>query len=331
VNGFIMAAGLGTRLDPFTRNLPKPLFPAGNRTFLDRGAALARNCGATRLAVNLHHLGHMIRGHVAERGGWGCDVLFSEEPEILGTGGGARRAAELLGRETLLIVAGDVAADLDAGALLSSHRLSGAAATVAVALEGDVERYGGITVADDGRIKDMAGIVGQRTGRTAEGRVIVNASAYILEADLLRLLPGPGKCLVRDFFIPLIEKGAHVNAHVHRGFWAEGGSPELLLDANAGLLDLESRRDGTHNDAVRIAGPAFVGEGVVIDSSVTAGPHAVIAAGCRLGEGCAVARSVLLPGAAVEPGERVEGAVRDAHHEWTAAAGLRPLAVRSDR
>lgn len=331
MNGFIMAAGLGTRLDPFTRALPKPLFPAGSRTFLDRGAELARGCGVARLAVNLHHLGGMIRTHVAGRGGWGCDVLFSEEPEILGTGGGARRAAELLGRDALLIVAGDVASDLDAGKVLASHRSSGAAATVAVALEGDFDRYGGLTVAEDGRINDMAGIIGRRTGRAVEGRVIVNASAYILEADLLRLLPGPGKCLVRDFFIPLIEKGAHVNAHVHRGFWAEGGNPELLLAANTGLLDLESRAGESHNDAVRIAGPAFVDDDVAAGSEVTAGPHSVIAAGCRLGDGCTVAHSVLLPGAVVEPGERIESAVRDADHEWTAAGGLRPLAARSDR
>ena len=52
--GFVMAAGLGTRLAPFTDERPKPLFPAGGMTFLDRNALLLKACGVTRLAVNGH-------------------------------------------------------------------------------------------------------------------------------------------------------------------------------------------------------------------------------------------------------------------------------------
>jgi len=317
VHGFVMAAGLGTRLRPFTDELPKPLFPAGRLTFLDRNALLLKACGISRLAVNAHHLGPMIEKHIEERKGWGLDVVFSHEPRILGTGGGARRAAELLGPGPLVIAAGDIAAVLDVDAFLAAHRSSGAAATIELALQGDVARYGGVRVDRSGRVLDMAGIVGREGGR-----LLVNASFHVIEEELLARLPGPGGCLVRDFYIPLLREEILVNAFVHDGFWREGGTPETLLDLNMELLELESAGSRGDNASCAAGGPSpaeassAVGEGVETGMDVRIGPLAVVSGGCRLGDGCRVQRSVLLPGAIVGPGESLDHVVRSARHEW---------------
>jgi mannose-1-phosphate guanylyltransferase len=317
VKGIILAAGFGTRLAPFTAARPKPLFPAGPRTFLDRSVIFLKQCGVSRSAINLHHLGGQIRRHAAARDNWGLDLVFSEEQRILGTGGGSAEAARLLGPGSLLIVAADIVADLKAAALLAAHRASGAAATIVTALRGDVARYGGILVDDGNRVRDMAGILGRQAERT-----IVNASVHILEEEIVGRLPGPGGCLVRDFYIPLLREGVPVNAFVHDGFWAEGGTPRLLLDLNRDLLDLECSGVNPHNDTIAVVqrvdwtGPFFVGPDVLCGKNVTIGPHAVVYDGCRLGNGCRVARSVLLPGAVVGPGEEVEGVLRDERRQW---------------
>jgi NDP-sugar pyrophosphorylase family protein len=302
-----MAAGLGTRLAPFTDERPKPLFPAGDMTFLDRNTLLLKSCGVSRLAVNGHHLGGMIARHIEEQGGWGLDAVFSDEPRILGTGGGVRRAAELLGPGSLAIAAGDIAAALDPEAFTAAHRASGTAATIALALRGDLARYGGVLVDDAGMVLDMAGILGR-----GGGRLVVNGSYHIIEEELRPRLPGPGGCLVRDFYIPLLRDGVPVNAYVHEGFWGEGGTPETFLDLNMELLDLESAHDQGDNDSATtaVAADASLGRDVCI------GPHAVVSAGCRLGDGCRVRRSVLLPGAVVRPGESLDGMVRSARFEW---------------
>jgi mannose-1-phosphate guanylyltransferase len=312
-NGFIMAAGLGTRLKPFTDERPKPLFPAGRRTFLDRNALLLKSMGIARLAVNVHHLGDMITAHIEERDGWGLDVVVSEEPRILGTGGGARRAAELLGPAPLVIAAGDIAATLDPDALLAAHRSSGAPVTIALALRGDVARYGGVRIDDSNSVLDMAGILGREGGRP-----LVNASYHVIEEELLPRLPGPGGCLVRDFYLPLLREEVRVNAHVHEGFWGEGGTPGTLLDLNRELLELESAGGRGDNDigALSVEAPSAVGEDVETGAGVRIGPHAVIGDGCRLGDGCSIRRSILLPGAIVRPGEALDSVVRSARHEW---------------
>jgi len=323
LNGFIMAAGLGTRLDPFTRERPKPLFPAGSTTFLDRSALFVKGCGIEYAVVNAHHLAPMIDEHVKRNKGWGMDVAVVEEPRVLGTGGGARHAARHLPEGSLMIVAGDVAFDIDPAAFVAAHRSSGAAATIAVATRGDVNTYGGVWVTDDDRVTDIAGLL-DRT----EGRLIVNASAYIVDSALIDHLPGPGGCLVRDFLVPLLRDRVPISAYVHRGFWAESGTPDLLLEANLTLLDLEARQKPASNRrdraasasaagrAMGITEPVLVGSNVTVEEGVTLGPGVVVADGCRLGRGCTIRRSLLLPGTVVTGGEEIDYTVRSARHNW---------------
>lgn len=310
MNGFIMAAGFGSRLRPFTDDVPKPLFPAGGVTFLDRSIGLMKKAGIQSVAINLHHLGDLVRNHARENDFWGLDIRFSEEREILNTGGGAQQAAALLHDGPLLIVACDVVLDLDMASLRAAHRSSGAAATMVVTGQGDPAVYGGISVDREGFITDIVGLLGRRQ----EGdETFVNASAYIIEPRALPRLPGPGGCLVRDFFIPLLRDGDRVKAHCHTGCWMEGGTPSALLDLNMALLDLEFSAGDNQNGTI---GRCVIGRNVVRGSRAVAGPHAVIADRCRLGDGSAVRRSVLLPGTAVAPGETVEDSLKSPSHEW---------------
>ena len=310
MNGFIMAAGLGTRLEPFTFELPKPLFPAGGGTFLDRSTGLMKDAGIDRVVINCHHLGDRVKTCVEENERFGLDVIFSDEEEILGTGGGARPAAAMLEPAPLLITACDVVSDLDMNALLQSHRSSGAAATMVLAEQGDSTRYGGIMVDGEGFIIDIANLLG-RSGKREAG--LVNASAYIIEPGAARHLPGPGGCLIRDFFIPLLRDGTPVNTFIHRGFWMEGGTPAAFLDLNMSLLDLEFGGGGEENGTIA---PCSIDRDAVLGERAVAGPHAVIAAGCRLGEESTVRRSVLLPGATVAPGQVVEDTLLSQSHKW---------------
>lgn len=92
----VLAAGLGTRMRPLTEVCPKPLLPLAGRPMIELALDHAAAAGVRRAVVNLHHLGHMIRAHLAR---WPApEVAFSEEqPEILDTGGGIARALPLLG------------------------------------------------------------------------------------------------------------------------------------------------------------------------------------------------------------------------------------------
>lgn len=91
----VMAAGFGTRMGELTATRPKPLLPVAGKALIDHALDYLTAAGVSRAVVNLHYRGGMIRDHLAGREA--PDVVFSEEPEILETGGGVVKALPLLG------------------------------------------------------------------------------------------------------------------------------------------------------------------------------------------------------------------------------------------
>jgi MurNAc alpha-1-phosphate uridylyltransferase len=98
----VMAAGFGTRLRPLTDTVPKPMVKVMGRPMIDVVLDRLAEAGVERAVVNLHHLGHVIRDHLKDRKS--PRLLFSEESEILETGGGIRKALPLLGKEPFFTV-----------------------------------------------------------------------------------------------------------------------------------------------------------------------------------------------------------------------------------
>lgn len=91
----VLAAGFGTRLRPLTETTPKAMVKVLGRPMIDIVLDRLRDAGIKRAVINLHHLGHVIRAHLKKRDD--LDIIFSEEAEILETGGGIVKALPLLG------------------------------------------------------------------------------------------------------------------------------------------------------------------------------------------------------------------------------------------
>ena len=87
----IMGAGLGSRMRPLTTDRPKPLIMVGGRTLIDHSIDRLAQAGVTRVVVNLHYKGEMLRAHLARRRD--VEIIFSDETaQLLDTGGGVVKA-----------------------------------------------------------------------------------------------------------------------------------------------------------------------------------------------------------------------------------------------
>jgi len=100
----ILAAGLGLRMRPLTLTLPKPLLPVAGRTMLDRVLDHLDAVAVERCVVNTHWLGEAIHRHLADR----PDIAFSDEADLLETGGGVRQALPLLGEDPFFVCNADI-------------------------------------------------------------------------------------------------------------------------------------------------------------------------------------------------------------------------------
>lgn len=94
----LFAAGMGTRMGALTANRPKPLIPVAGRFLIDHALALVDDAGIDRIVVNTHYLADQIESHIATRG----LIVSREEPEVLETGGGLKRALPLLGDDPVM-------------------------------------------------------------------------------------------------------------------------------------------------------------------------------------------------------------------------------------
>ena len=125
MKAMVMAAGLGTRLRPLTDFLPKPMMPVANRPVLHHLLNLLRRHDVNDVGINLHAFPEMIQRYFGDGSALGMSILWSHEPELLGTAGGTKKLQDHWGDEAILITSGDGLHDVDITALLGHHQRTG--------------------------------------------------------------------------------------------------------------------------------------------------------------------------------------------------------------
>lgn len=134
MKAMIFAAGLGTRLKPFTDHHPKALAEVNGKTLLEHAVRYLQRAGIEDVIVNVHHFADQIEQAIRENDGYGSWVTISDEREaVLETGGGLKRAAWYFEEEEdFVIINVDVLTNLDLTKMIETHKQSGALGTLAV-------------------------------------------------------------------------------------------------------------------------------------------------------------------------------------------------------
>jgi Nucleoside-diphosphate-sugar pyrophosphorylase involved in lipopolysaccharide biosynthesis/translation initiation factor 2B, gamma/epsilon subunits (eIF-2Bgamma/eIF-2Bepsilon) len=134
MKAMIFAAGLGTRLKPFTDHHPKALAEVNGKTLLEHNIRYLQRFGIEDVIVNVHHFADQIEQLINDNSGFGSWVTISDERDVvLETGGGLKKAAPYFdGEEAFVVMNVDVLTNLDLGKMIAAHQQSDAIATLAV-------------------------------------------------------------------------------------------------------------------------------------------------------------------------------------------------------
>ncbi|MCJ7772523.1 MAG: sugar phosphate nucleotidyltransferase, partial [Desulfobacterales bacterium] len=116
----ILAAGLGTRLMPYTQHTPKPLFTLSSQPILDLVINRLQNAGCEAVIINTHHLHHKIEDFISSKG-YNIPVHLKHEPTILGTGGAIINAADFFDAKPFMLINSDIATDIDLRKVYDFH------------------------------------------------------------------------------------------------------------------------------------------------------------------------------------------------------------------
>ncbi len=227
----VLAAGLGKRMRPLTETLPKPLIEVAGKALIDHALDGLERAGVEEAVVNLHHLGHQVRAHLAGRR---CPAIaFSDESAaLLDTGGGVAKTLERLGPGPFLVVNGDILWLDGAGDTLArlGERWRDAGMDALLLLQPTVGALG-----YDGQGDYRMDAEG-RACRRGEHAIapFLFAGVQVLHPRLFDGAPeGP-------FSLNLLWDGAERAGRLyglrHEGPWAHVGTPEAIAEAAAMLM-----------------------------------------------------------------------------------------------
>jgi NDP-sugar pyrophosphorylase family protein len=243
--GFILAAGLGTRLRPLTETVPKPLVDVAGVPLVERALLQLRQAGVHEVGINLFHLGHLIREYLGDGVRYGMRITwFDEQPNVLGTGGGLKHAESFLraGGDTFLLANGDVWHGFDVAEILAAH-VPGTLATLAVHrtlrrpelhnVGCVVDRAAGVED-DSGRIVHIAG---KPEGAASAEFDAIYTGIAAFSTRLLDWLPaGRVSGLVSHGLLPAMAAGESVRFVEPQGAWFDCGTHAELLRASLHAL-----------------------------------------------------------------------------------------------
>lgn len=231
----ILAAGLGTRLKPWTDRHPKALAIVNGKPLLQRNVEYLQRFGITDVVVNIHHFADQIREAVKEQNGWGSKIVFSDETDhVLETGGGILRAQNLLiGDGNFAVMNVDILTDLDLCKMISFHQQHAAIATLAI-----TDRHSSRHLLFDEE-DNLAGWENTVSGEKKIARPAVKyfpkafSGIHIIKDGLLAQIKQQGKFSIIDTYLDLAK------SLVIKGFDHSGGK---LLDVGkpANLHQAES-------------------------------------------------------------------------------------------
>jgi CTP:phosphocholine cytidylyltransferase-like protein len=144
---FIMAGGKGSRLDPFTKILPKPLIPVGDKPIIEIIMNSFCKYGFNNFIISLNYKAEIIKLYFLENTN-GFNVSYTQEEIPLGTAGALRLAKDRL-NETFIVSNCDVIIDVDFDKLLTFHKHNKNFATVVGVVKHMQIPYGVIEVKDN--------------------------------------------------------------------------------------------------------------------------------------------------------------------------------------
>ena len=230
----ILAAGLGTRLKPFTDKHPKALALVNGKSLLQRNIEYLQKIGITEVLINVHHFADQIIDAVNANKGWGSTITISDETDaVLETGGGLKKAAWYFANEnSFLLINADILTNLDLDVLIAQHTSSGALATLAVSIRNS-SRYFLFDAAGK-----LCGWKNQDTGEYKPGHLNDSNTEHlqtkafsgiqVIDTRLLSLMQREGKFSMVDVYLDLCDT-QNILAYDHTGaILLDVGKPESL-------------------------------------------------------------------------------------------------------
>ena len=304
----ILLAGVGSRLDPLTRDTPKPLAPVLGKPVVQHIVSLCKEHGYINFAANTHVLAHKIHEHFKNaQEKFGISLNMVHEENLTGIAGGIRSCRKFLTQDVILIIMGDALTDLDLSYLYDRHIKSNCAVTVGIMEVEDTSQYGVVVTDKNDRIISF-----QEKPKPHEAKSnLANTAIYFFNQNILKEIPteheAPMYDVATDLFSKLMKKNIPMQGININAYWADIGTRKqykqsikdtlegkVKIKINASKTSFGFKEEGVYIDPqAKIEGKVYLGRNVKIQKGAVITGPVYIEKDCTIEENSIVEDSII--------------------------------------
>lgn len=316
----ILAAGVGSRLDPLTQAIPKPLVPIVGIPVMEHIINLCKSHGFTNLAANIHVRANKMMEYFKDANEkFGVNLNLVHEKELTGVAGGIRSCKQYLTDDVILVIMGDALTDIDLSRIYEAHIKSNCEVTCAIKEVEDTSQYGVVVIDKNNRVISF-----QEKPKQEEAKSnLANTGIYFFNQKILSEIPSfkeaPKYDVATDLFQKLMTKNIPLQGIKIQKYWADIGTLKQYKQSIKDVLEDKVKitvsgektyygykeRNSHIHPTLKVLGKAYIGRNVQIGGNVTFSGTVSIEDGCKISDGCYIDNSILWPNTTISKNTKV--------------------------
>ncbi|WP_457607606.1 sugar phosphate nucleotidyltransferase [Nitratifractor sp.] len=306
IKAVMMAGGFGTRIQPLTNSVPKPMLPVVNLPMMEHTLRRLIEIGVEEVVILLYFKPEVIKKHFGDGSDLGITIHYVLPDDDYGTAGAVGFGREYLDT-TFMIVSGDLVTDFDFAAIIDYHRRKQSKLTITLTSVENPLQFGVVITDDEGKIEKFL-------EKPSWGEVFsdtINTGIYLIEPEILDYIPvGENFDFAKDLFPLLMKEGIDLMGYNAKGYWRDVGNPDSYREVHEDILNerlhfkIPGRKVDYPDGTLWLTGESEIDPSVEILGNVVIGDNVSIGKGSKLnnvaigdnvtmGEECKISNSVL--------------------------------------
>lgn len=308
----IMAAGVGSRLDPLTQDVPKPLVPIANRPMMDLLFEKLVSISVKDVIANTHYKAEKIIEKY-KKNDIGINFNYIHEKELSGTAGGVKKCQFFFDEgEDFLVLSADGLSNANLSAAIESHKKSGAIASLGVkkiALE-EIPNFGVIVTDTEGFVKGF-----QEKPSIQEAKSdTINTGIYIFNYKIFDYIPADSFYdFAKNVFPDLLSKGIKINTFPVNEYWSDIGTIDQYIQSTRDFFD--NLYEINHSEVITSSEGAYISDKSYIAPSAKLYGYNTIGKNCIIGKNVVLKNCIIWDDVEIKDNIKLENCVIASHSE----------------
>lgn len=301
----VMAGGFGTRIQPLTSSMPKPMIPVMNKPMMEYIIDSLKDAGITEIVVLLYFKPEVIKSYFGDGKEKGITIHYVLPDDDYGTAGAVKKAQKYLD-DRFIIVSGDLITDFNIQEIIGFHEVKNSKATITLTSVPDPLQFGVVITDKESKIVRFL----EKPGWGEVFSDTINTGIYVFEPEVLDFIPEDSNFdFSKDLFPKLMASGTDLYGYNAKGYWRDVGNPDSYRAALLDILNEDVMLPLNGEQQITEEATVYMGRNVSVDESAKLEGLVVLGDGCVIEKDAVIRNSVLSDGCRVGEKSTVENSI----------------------